>query len=66
MKSSFNSDLRFHHVVVNVLDCDLVVIEFELQMCNYVHFLTYTIGKGMNPHVTPRYVLLQGWPLNNP
>ena len=36
-------------VVVIVLDCDFVVIEFELQSRYYVHFRTNALGKGMNP-----------------
>ena len=32
-----------------MLDCDIVVSEFELQSRYNVHFLTYTLGKGMNP-----------------
>ena len=36
-------------VVANVLDCDIVKSEFELQSRYYVHFLTNTLGKGMNP-----------------
>ena len=31
-----------------VMDCGLVVSEFELQSCYYVHFRTNTFGKGMN------------------
>ena len=32
--------------MANVLDCDIVVREFELQSCYYVHFRTNTLGKG--------------------
>ena len=35
-------------VMVNALDCKIVVSEFELQSCYYVHFGTNTLGKGMN------------------
>ena len=35
-------------LVANVLDCDIVISEFELQSCNNVHFWTNTLGKGMN------------------
>ena len=38
-------------VVVNVLGWGIVVSEFELQSCYYVHFRTNTLGKGMNPLV---------------
>ena len=37
-----------HGVVVNVLDCDFVVSEFELQLPYYIHFRTNAFGKGMN------------------
>ena len=36
-------------VVVNVLDCDIVVSKFEIQSWYYVHFQTNAFGKGMNP-----------------
>ena len=36
-------------VVVNVLDCDIVVSEFELQLRYYVQFWTNNLGKGMKP-----------------
>ena len=35
--------------VVNRLDYDIVVNEFELQSRFYVHFRVNTFGKGMNP-----------------
>ena len=35
-------------VVANVLNCKIVVNEFELQSCSYVQFRTNTFGKGMN------------------
>ena len=35
-------------VVANVLDCDIVVSEFELLSRYYVHFRTNALGKGMN------------------
>ena len=38
--------------VANVLDCDIVVSEFELRSCYYVYFRTNTRGKGMN-HLNP-------------
>ena len=53
-------------VVANVVDCDLVVSEFELQSRYYVNFRTNTFGKGMNflfhhlPNSTAN-ILLQGW-----
>ena len=33
----------------NMLDSDIVVYEFELQLRDYVYFRTDTLGKGMNP-----------------
>ena len=35
--------------VANVLDCDNVVSEFELQSSYYIHFRIDTFGKGINP-----------------
>ena len=35
-------------VMANVLDCDIIVYEFELQSRHYIHFWTNTFGKGMN------------------
>ena len=34
--------------VVNVLDCEIVDGEFELQSHYYVYFRANTLGKGMN------------------
>ena len=39
----------YRGLVINVLDCDIVVSEFELQSRNHVHFRTCSFGKGMNP-----------------
>ena len=53
--------------MANVLDCDIVVSEFELQSRYNIHFHTNTFWKGMTPSYSPRYglnstttVLLQG------
>ncbi len=40
-------------VMVNVMDCGIVVSEFVLQSCYYVHFRTNTLGKGMNSLILP-------------
>ena len=40
-------------VMVNELDCRIVVREFVLQLHNYVHFQANTLGKGMNPPILP-------------
>ena len=40
-------------VVANILQCDIVVSESELQSSCYVHFRINILGKGMNapiPH----------------
>ena len=37
--------------VVNVLDCNIVVHEFEIQLRYYIHFWTNTHGKGIGPLV---------------
>ena len=38
-------------VAVNVLESDIEVSEFEIHSCYYVHLLTYTLRKSMNPQV---------------
>ena len=40
-------------VVANVLNCDIVVSEFKLQLRNFIHFRTNTFEIGMNPFITP-------------
>ena len=40
-------------VMVKVMDCRIVVSEFEFQSHYYVHFGMNTLGKGMNPLVLP-------------
>ena len=37
-----------HGIVANVLDCYIIVSEFELQLCYYIPFWTNTLGKGIN------------------
>ena len=44
---------RLCRVMVNVLDCDIVVSEFELQQRYYNYFRTNTLGKNMSPLVLP-------------
>ena len=39
--------------MVKVMDSEILVSEFELQSCYYVHFQTNTLGKGMNPLILP-------------
>ena len=40
-------------IVVNVLDCDIIVSTFEFQLPFNVHFQTNTLWKCMNPFITP-------------
>ena len=40
-------------VMVKTIECGIVVREFELQSCYYVHFRRNSIGKGMNPLILP-------------
>ena len=42
-----------HGVMVKVMDCKIVVSEFEFQLRYYVHFRINTLGKGMNPLILP-------------
>ena len=35
-----------HGLVVNLLDCDILVCKFKLKSCCYVYFRTDTLGKG--------------------
>ena len=76
-ESRVSLTILFHHipnckgnlrgVMANVLDCDIVVNEFELKSGYYVPFQTNTLGKGMNSLIPSNYdfnsttkVLLQG------
>ena len=43
--------------MANVLDCNIVVSEFEPQSCYYVHFGTNTLGKGINSLIPTSYGL---------
>ena len=40
-------------VMVKAMDCEIVVREFVLQSCYYVHFRANTLGKSMNPLILP-------------
>ena len=46
-----------HSIVNNMLDCDIVVSKFKLQLCQYIHFQTNTLGKGMNLSYPSSYEL---------
>ena len=41
--------------MVQAMDCEIVVTEFELQSRYYVHFRTNALGKGMNPLILPAF-----------
>ena len=41
------------YTMAKVLDCDIVVSDFELQSRYYVHYQTITLGKGMNALISP-------------
>ena len=43
----------FHGVVANVLNLDVVVSEFELQSCHYVHFPWGKVENSLSPHPQP-------------
>ena len=62
-------NLTLRGVVANVMNCDIVVSEFELQSCYYVNFRTNTRVKNvkflissLNHHCSTRIALS----LNNP
>ena len=40
-------------VMVKAMHGGIVVSEFELQSCYYVHFLINTLGRGINPLILP-------------
>ena len=44
-------------VVAHILDCDIVMSEFELQSRYFVHFWTNTLGKRMNLLISSSYEL---------
>ena len=45
--------IHFYGVMFKVLDCGIVVREFELQLRYYVHFWTSILGKGMTLPILP-------------
>ena len=51
--SSPNQNVRgsSHDVVAKVLDCDIIVYEFELQWRYYVHLRTNNLEKDMISHI---------------
>ena len=38
-------------VVANVLDCDIILSEFEFLSPYYIYFWTYTLRKGLNAFI---------------
>ena len=40
-------------VLVKAMDSEIIVSEFVLKSCYYVHFRTSTLGKGMKPLILP-------------
>ena len=42
-----------HVVVVNMLDCNIVVSEFEFKLRYYIHFWTNTLKKDIEPPYPP-------------
>ena len=40
-------------VMVEEMNFGIIVSEFELQLCYYIHFQTNTLGKGMMPLILP-------------
>ena len=43
--------------MVKALDYGIVVIQFEFQLCYYIHFRTNTLGKGYEPPYPSSYGL---------
>ena len=40
-------------VMIKVMNCGIVVSEFEIQSCYYVHYRTNTLGNGRKPLILP-------------
>ena len=40
-------------VMVKAMDCRIIVSEFVLKSCYYVHFRANTLGKGIKPLILP-------------
>ncbi len=53
MSNKNNQLFKFYQFfMAYVLDCSPEECEFELQSSYYIHFLTNTLGKGMNSIIT--------------
>ena len=53
VKFSFTFTMSPSSEVVNVLNCKIVVSEFELKSRYYIHFRANTLGKDMNLLIPP-------------
>ena len=42
-----------HGVMAKAMVCGIVVSEFVLHLCYYVHFWANSLGKGTNPLILP-------------
>ena len=40
-------------IVANVLDCDIVISEFQLHLCNYIHFQTDSLNPKKKGKIVP-------------
>ena len=40
-------------IIVKAMDCRIVASEFIFQSHYYIHFWANTLGKGMNPLISP-------------
>ena len=52
LSSEKNIEVSLRGVVAYVLDCDIVVSEFELQSHNYANFRTNSLRKCMEPFLS--------------
>ena len=41
-----------------MLDCNIIVNEFEIKLRHYVPFWTNIIGKGMSPQISPQFKIV--------
>ena len=48
-------------MMVNVLDCDIVVSEFMHQSLYYIHFQIHTLRESMNPFIPPAMLFYKDW-----
>ena len=48
LKSYDYSWVSLHGIVINELECNIVISEFKLQSCYYIHFQINILWRGMN------------------